>query len=351
MFPEDFVAKQLLAFTKRGDVVFDPLSGRGTTVFESLVNGRHAFGTDINPVAACVAGAKADPPRLASTLARLRSLEVSFRKHRGYALPGSEFFAECFNVSTLRQIVFLKRQLRWRDTKVDRFIAALVLGCLHGESHKTELCLSNRMPRTISTKPDYSVRWWRTNGYVAPARDVFEVLRRLAQFRLSMDVPDLTGRVALRDARHAAASFPKLKGRVALIVTSPPYLDTTDYIEDQWLRLWFLGGPERPRVTGNTDDRHTSIERYWQFLSEAWKGCAPLAKQAAKVVVRIGGTRFQKDQLMGGLKASLAAGFSDFQVRSLGAETTTEIRNRQTNVFRPGTLTRRYEHDFVFHLS
>jgi DNA modification methylase len=53
MFPEDFVARQLFAYTRRGDVVFDPFCGRGTTIFESLLNGRRAAGVDINPVAAC----------------------------------------------------------------------------------------------------------------------------------------------------------------------------------------------------------------------------------------------------------------------------------------------------------
>ncbi|MDA8120863.1 MAG: DNA methyltransferase, partial [Gammaproteobacteria bacterium] len=71
MFPEDFVAKQLLAYTQRGDIVFDPFCGRGTTVFESLLNGRRASGVDINPVAACIAGAKADAPKLGSVQTRL----------------------------------------------------------------------------------------------------------------------------------------------------------------------------------------------------------------------------------------------------------------------------------------
>ena len=39
---------------------------------------------------------------------------------------------------------------------------------------------------------------------------------------------------------RAGETFPKLKGRVTDFITSPPYLDTTNYREDQWLRLWFL---------------------------------------------------------------------------------------------------------------
>jgi hypothetical protein len=37
MFPEQFVAEQLLKHTVMGDLVFDPFCGRGTTIFESLL--------------------------------------------------------------------------------------------------------------------------------------------------------------------------------------------------------------------------------------------------------------------------------------------------------------------------
>ena len=37
-------------------------------------------------------------------------------------------------------------------------------------------------------------------------------------------------------------------------ITSPPYLNVTSFEEDQWLRLWFLGGSivsqKRPHVAG-----------------------------------------------------------------------------------------------------
>jgi DNA modification methylase len=35
-----------------GDLVCDPFMGSGTTLVEATVNGRRAYGTDINPVAA-----------------------------------------------------------------------------------------------------------------------------------------------------------------------------------------------------------------------------------------------------------------------------------------------------------
>lgn len=353
MFPEDFVAKQVLAYTRRGDWVFDPFSGRGTTVFESLLNGRPAAGTDVNPVAACVAGAKADPPALRNVLKRIDVLEAEFvGVHKGIDTAGlPEFFYRCFHERTLAELLFLRRAVNWKTSKVDRFIAAVTLGCLHGESHKTPNCLSNRMPRTISTKPEYSVRWWAARGLIAPERKTFDILKTMCRYRLQEAVPAIVGEVKLRDARRAGSAFPGLREKVSLVVTSPPYLDTTDYIEDQWLRLWFLGGAAKPHGGVNKDDRHTRLDNYWNFLTETWAGVQPLVKRGTHIVVRIGGTRVPKVDLGEGLLESLKGGLTGFHVRPVRSGSTTEIRNRQTNVFRPGTSTERYEHDFAFKVT
>jgi hypothetical protein len=351
MFPEDFVTKQLLAYTERGDTVFDPFCGRGTTVFESLLNGRHASGVDINPVAACIAGAKADSPTLRSVQLRLTELRAALSEAEEMATPEGDFFRACFHETTLQQLLFLRQELDWKNSRVDKFIAAVILGALHGESHKTPNCLSNRMPRTISTKPDYSVRWWLAKGLTPPERDTFEVVESLVKFRLSSERPKLRGGVKLRDARLAEKAFPSLENQVKLIVTSPPYLDTTDYSEDQWLRLWFLGGAERPLIKKGRDDRHTNAELYWKFLEEAWAGCSKLVQKGTVIVIRIGGAKFSKDDLFEGVGSSLREGFADRRVKALHKGETTEIKNRQTNAFRPGTTPERYEHDFAFSLT
>lgn len=351
MFPEDFVLRHVLAYSSPGDLVFDPFSGRGTTILESLLNRRNAIGLDINPVAACVSGAKANPPSVESALERIADLERASCNATDNSLENNDFFQLCFHADTLRQIGWLRENLDWRHDQVDQFLAAIILGALHGESHRTTNCLSNRMPRTISTKPGYSVRWWRSRGLEAPKRDVFAVLRRLAVYRLDGQTPLIRGSVKLGNVRDASEIFPTHLSAVDLIITSPPYLDTTDYMEDQWLRLWFLDGAPRPIAGLNRDDRHTSVESYWSFLSEAWAGCAGLVHRGTKIVLRIGGARLERANLIAGVESSLESGFGQFSLQPLGEVTTTEIRNRQTNVFRPGTKSKRYEHDFIYELS
>ena len=347
MFPETFVEKHLAETPHRG-VVFDPYCGRGTTVFQALLQGREAAGSDPNPVAVCVSGAKGDPPASADARARLDALRQSCGEPRDAGWQGDlgRFFGLCFHRETLLQVRYLRSVLDWRNRRDDRFIAALCLGALHGESHKSPNCFSNRMPRTISTKPDYSVRWWTRHGYAPPLRDVFEILERMLEYRFRSTPPAGRAKVVQVDARRAATAFPVLAGRVTDVITSPPYLDTTNYREDQWLRLWFLGDEAR-MPHGRGDDRHYTKDNYWTFIEESMAGLAPLLAARARLVFRIGGRRLQKTELRVGLVRSITRGLQR-DVRLVDDGITSAAGKTQANVFRGAQVSRFEEHDFCF---
>jgi hypothetical protein len=124
-------------------------------------------------------------------------------------------------------------------------------------------------------------------------------------------------------------------------------LDTTDYGEDQWLRLWLLGGAERPKGRLFSDGRHASQAHYWNFLTEAWAGIADLLAPDCTIVVRIGGAAFTAASVRQGVMDSMKAGLGWSSIDEVEAPVSSEILNRQTNVFRPGTAGKREEHDFV----
>ena len=352
MFPESFVREHLDA-TELDGVVFDPFCGRGTTVFEALLRGRMAAGCDIHPVAVCITKAKCNIPEVDKIMSRIEELQSSF-----FDTPIDEicsdnldeemekFFAACYNKYTYAQLRFLRYKLKWRRNKVDCFISALCLGALHGESHKSKRVFSNRMPRTISTKPAYSIRWWRERGYVAENRDVFGILRNWLEYRYKSDRPAGSGRIVEVDARKASRRFASLEGEVTDVITSPPYLDTTNYREDQWLRLWFLGEKATSRQR-HVDGRHHSKDRYWKFLDEAWGGVAPLLAAKARVVIRIGGRKMSKKEMLEGLSSGLARA-TNRKVTKIRNVKSSTIERTQANSFRGAKVDRAKEHDFCF---
>jgi hypothetical protein len=182
--------------------------------------------------------------------------------------------------------------------------------------------------------------------YLRPFVLDFFVLDDLVKFRFTLRPARLRGAVQMGDARNASKLFPRLRSKVRLVVTSPPYLDVTDYAEDQWLRLWFLGGNPFPSPRQFRDDRLTRKEEYWSFLQEAWTGMAPLLAPSSQVVIRIGG-KLPEDELAKNLLRTLREGFGSRRVKRKSAPSTSEVKGRQTNIFRPGAG-RSVEHDFVF---
>ena len=148
--------------------------------------------------------------------------------------------------------------------------------------------------------------------------------------------------------RRASTLLRSYKEKVKLVITSPPYLDITDYHEDQWLRLWLLGGAKKPISGQGKDDRHRRVEAYWQFLREAWKGVVPLLQDSAQVVIRIGGTRLGQVELQDGLLESLNATGRKFKLME---SRQTDIKNSQRRTFQPVPKKPSVEHDFRFKLA
>ena len=137
-----------------------------------------------------------------------------------------------------------------------------------------------------------------------------------------------------------------MTGQVTDVITSPPYLDTTNYREDQWLRLWFLGEIASP-IQPCEDGRHYNAAKYWSFLQEAWTGLAPLLATKARIVIRIGGRKLEKNELARKLEETLSDGTARY-IRSASKGVTTSIKHTQANSFRGSKASPTVEHDFCF---
>jgi hypothetical protein len=338
MFPESFAQTWIDRLTKPNDIVLDPFAGRGTTAFQALLMGRRAVSCDVNDVAYCLTRAKTDAPSLSALKRRITILQRRFDSagKQGEELEQPEFFLHAFSVQTLKQLLFLRASLKWKTSSLDAMVASLALGSLHGEMDKSSSYFSNQMPRTISTKPAYSVRYWLANRMIAPERDVFALLRSRAEFRYASPLPEGDAIVLHRDMRELAWLKTALPKPINCCITSPPYFDVTSFEEDQWLRLWLLGGPPFPtRSRISQDDRYSESGKYWSFISDMWRSLGKVLSKNASVVVRIGCRRISPELLV---KQLVATGqFSGRKVDLISNEVSI-IKNRQTDHFRPGSI-------------
>jgi hypothetical protein len=73
------------------------------------------------------------------------------------------------------------------------------------------------------------------------------------------------------------------------VITSPPYYGMRTYLPDQWLRLWFLGGPPVVDYSNRQQLRHTSPEEFAGDLRKVWLNAGSVCRADAQMVVRFGG--------------------------------------------------------------
>jgi len=351
MFPEQFAEQWIDKLTDEGDLVFDPFCGRGTTPFQAILMGRRALAADINPVAFCITTAKTRAPVLSTLKRRLTHLEDGYSARRWTPRSSAQpvFFQRAYSTGTLAQLLYLRESLAWSRTRTDAMVAALVLGALHGDTETSPSYLSAQMPRTISTKPAYSIRFWEERDLHPPSRDVFALLRRQAAFRYVSRPPDRRADVMLSDFRDLPRLPTVTEKSVSCIVTSPPYLDVTNFEEDQWLRLWFLGGPPHPtsgRVSN--DDRHTNASSYWKMVADFWRMAGYILKPDGHVVIRMAGKGLSEHNVVQGLLGCAVLSGREVELVS---QATSTVRRRQTGAFRPGTTGVRFEVDAHFRVA
>jgi hypothetical protein len=304
-FPAALAHAFVARYSRPGDVVLDPFSGRGTTPLEATSSGRIGVGNDLNPLAHVLTAAKLEPAAPAESRTRLATLRLLWNAGApawleraaalqaeptdGTAGPGVPAeVALAFHPRTFAQVLFVRAALDL-DDRVDRFLAAALTGILHGKSPSY---LSTLMPNTFSMAPRYVRDYARRTGFESPQRDLFACLdAKLARLYRS-PLPTAPGLALLGDARDAGSRGREalrergLPDRARLAVTSPPYLRVIKYGYYNWLRAWFLGLDVRA-IDRSLDDSHRR-EPYLAFLGEVLRDLRPALTDDGVAVVVVG---------------------------------------------------------------
>jgi len=235
--------------TVPGEIVYDPFMGRGTTLLEAALLGRVPYGCDINPVSLRLAGPRLRPPSLEQISRRLAEIDFSDAAES----PGE--LLVFYHPETLREIAALKKYLLARtQDEVDQWIGGVALNRLTGHSPGFFSVYTLPPNQAVSVKSQRKINADRKQ--IPPRRSVPALILKKSRKLLSdCDAALLRSLHAAGDKalllNQGARSTPQIPdGAVALVVTSPPFLDVVDYAGDNWLRCWFLGiDPQTVRLT------------------------------------------------------------------------------------------------------
>lgn len=306
MFPLEYPMRLLKKHRSDAPVVLDPFCGRGTTMYAARKLGLPSYGLDTSPIAVAIAKAKLANASVDDVL----GLAETHLSRTPQKIPTSAFFKEAFSTKTLTELCSLREGLlsEARASNASSILRAAALGCLHGPlptNVDSPSYFSNQMPRTFSSKPAYSLRYWKENGLRAPNVGVLDVLRKkLVRISdLDSETPASHWQVKCGDAR-LPDSF-HLAEKASVIITSPPYYGMRTYEQDQWLRLWFLGGPEEIDYENDRQLRHSGHDDFVADLAKVWANVCKHASKGAHLYVRFGVIPSAKSDAKDLIKSSL----------------------------------------------
>lgn len=294
MFPSAFADAAVAKYSKPGETVLDPFSGRGTSLFSAASAGRYAIGIELNPVGWVYSRTKLGPAPCDEVFGRIKTIQSHSAAYGEEARKLPVFFKHCFTKNTREFLLCARERLDWRNDNLDRTVMAFLMIHLHGKASDS---LSNQMRQTKAMAPRYAVNWWRAGGYRPPKIDPVEFFRKKLAWRYAKGIPTVTESIALLG--DSVAILEKLEEhlsgvgmkRPSLMLTSPPYFGITNYHYDQWIRLWLLGGPPTDRrVSAERKGKHQgkfeNLAAYSELLVSVFAGASKILRKDGIVYVR-----------------------------------------------------------------
>jgi hypothetical protein len=228
--------------TEPGSKVYDPFSGRGTTVIEAALQGRQVVSNDANPLSQLLVSPRLRPPDETELAQRLRSIVIDAKSRSDVDL--SMFY----HPKTLSEILsirnyLLERTATGKEDSTDSWIRMVATNRLTG--HSKGFFSVYTLPPNQAVSPESQIKINQRLGQSPEYKDTKEIITRKTRSLLRT----LTG----QDRQNLEGSFPTARflcneadqtyeienDSVDLIVTSPPFLDVVQYAQDNWLRCWF----------------------------------------------------------------------------------------------------------------
>ena len=284
-FPAALAHAFIARYSRPGDVVLDPFSGRGTAPLQAAAEGRIGVGNDLNPFAHLLTAAKVEPPTAAEARTRATALRLAWA---GGAASWLELAAAIQAAPATGGPEPVPDRGRAGVPSADVRPGAVPArrarpghaGRIGSSPRRSPGSSTARRRRTCRRSCRTRSAWRRATSATSrrepssssPERDAFDRLDAKLTRLYRDPLPRAAGIALLGDARDAgtrASAALRARGlpdRVRLVLTSPPYLRVVKYGYYNWLRTWFLGFDSKA-IDATLDDAHHRAP-YLEFLRD-----------------------------------------------------------------------------------
>ncbi len=285
--------------TNKDDVVYDPFSGRGTSVVEAGLLGRNVISNDINPLSEILAYPRFFCPDLDDIKRRLNKISFDYSERANIDL--SMFY----HPKTEAEIVSLKKYLissleNNEEDYIDKWIRMVTTNRLTGHSKGFFSVYTLPPNQAVSQK-----RQNKLNEKRGQKPEYREIKPRIIKKSKSL-MRDVTrskknnlreaGKKSIFLTKDARYTKDKIKSEsVDLLVTSPPFLDVVQYSKDNWLRCWFNNIDIKKVEEKITTPK--KLDEWKKIMGEAFKEFYRLISKGGYVAFEVGEVRKGKIKL------------------------------------------------------
>jgi len=295
-----------MAEVPRRGIVLDPMCGSGTTLVETVLAGRRAFGLDMNPLSVFLSEVKCqalalDPRELIGTY---ETLTASLKKPLRKRSPGGHFASldasdqdyleKWFAPHVLDELDYIRSAIDGLSLAPMRSLYTLSLSNILREVswQKLDDLRVRKEVRRIETK-DVLQRY---------LEETLRATKMVVAYNAQRGIKGLgVHEVHESDARLAVRALPKLKGRVDAVITSPPYATALPYLDTDRLSLIYLNllprSDHRTRDTlmiGNREVTGRKRQSYWDYYEENRQD---LPKATCSMIDQIDSLNKQSDEV------------------------------------------------------
>lgn len=277
------------------DIIYDPFSGRGTTLLEAAFLNRNLIANDINPLSKILLKPRLFIPTVRQIQERLNQITIN------YAYKAEIDLSMFYHPKTESEIISLKKYLyeKAKNDYIDNWIKMVATNRLTG--HSKGFFSVYTLPPNQAILPERQKKLNIQKGQSPEYRDVKKIILKKSTSLLKDVNTTLAAQLKIIGEKGlflntCASNTQKIENNsIQLTVTSPPFLDVVQYANDNWLRCWFNNIDIKKIETKITVTKQ--IEQWIKIMQKVFDELYRITKNKGYVAFEVGEVRNGKIKL------------------------------------------------------
>lgn len=276
-------------FTKKGDVILDPLGGVGTIPFEACLQGRYGIGNDLSEMAFVVSKAKLEKAEYNKVIQELNNLEIYLKKninseniknkinenkHFGYNKTLIEYFHE----DTFKEIICAREYFIKDIKKISPEKALVFSAFLH--------ILHGNRPYALS-RSSHPLTPYAPKGEFIYKNLITHISDKITSAYKDLNFEHYTKGMSIY------GDYTKIKEydlSVDYIICSPPFADSIRFYMQNWMRLWLCGWNSENFKEAEKIFLDSKQKKDFSIYESFFEMCYKVLKEDGKIILHLGKT-------------------------------------------------------------